>query len=210
MHSPIFGIEGFSERLRKFIKKQINNKDILEITKILKSLNKKKMTFFMMHGFPSECSADRIEFINMIFDIPEFILLEMHFTPLMKNAHTPLSFFKIKYNHDSRKFIEYIKKKLPIKAKKLIYPGKLEPLHVLDTILACGNRGVSSLIKDHGKKLLNYKLEKILYLSKKYHCCYNQISDEWPEKKFLPWGYIDFRSKNIDVYEEYLKLKKSL
>ncbi len=98
------GIDGFSERLRKAVKKNITNAEIIEkFVKIDQEKHSKiiVLRFYMICGYPSECDADYAEFDSLLKEISSALLytrfvIKLHIQPFNAMALTPLGWEEAK------------------------------------------------------------------------------------------------------------------
>ncbi len=94
----LVGIDGFSERLRKAVRKNITDSDIVEkFVKIDQEQHGKiiVLRFYMICGYPSETHLDYAEFDSLLHQISEAIqytkfAIEVHIQPFNPMALTPM------------------------------------------------------------------------------------------------------------------------
>jgi hypothetical protein len=210
MSQFVFGIEGMSERLRKLIWKPASGERLIELCKLLGDAGKKKITWFMMHSFPTEGAADREEFSRLQKDIPPTVSLEFHFAPFQKSPFTPLSYFHCEFNHESRDYIDWLKSEFRTEVTRMVYQGRKEAKHILDTTLSCGGRGIAQLLATVGHTLLSRTEEQLRYMFRAVGSDYDEIVREWPDTPYLPWGYVDFSVNKMAVEKGRDIIRKKL
>lgn len=102
------GIEGVSERLRKFINKPISNDDLVNCTIWLNN-NKKAVRWFLIAGLPTENQNDWECLKSNILKWKESTIkgiLELSFTAYCPDPATPLSYYGINKDYYDR-FLEF-------------------------------------------------------------------------------------------------------
>ena len=121
-HSTI-AIEAASEKLRKFINKNLNEEQILNAVKISRENGLKGLKIYSMIGIPNEKQADIDEFIRLaekLKSLNKGFNLEFSFSTFVPKPHTPLQWAKREDTKTLEKKQKYLEKelaKLGIKSK---------------------------------------------------------------------------------------------
>ena len=121
-HSTI-AIEAASERLRKFINKNLTEEQILNAVKIAKDNGLKGLKIYSMIGIPSETDEDIEEFVSLAKKIKnenKGFNIEFSFSTFVPKPQTPLQWSKredIKSLEKKQKFLEKELSKIGINSK---------------------------------------------------------------------------------------------
>ena len=121
-HSTI-AIEAASERLRRFINKNLKEEQILNAVKIAKENGLKGLKIYSMIGIPTETPADIDEFLRLgklIKDENKGFNIEFSFSTFVPKPHTPLQWSKredTKSLENKQKYLEKEFRKLGIASK---------------------------------------------------------------------------------------------
>ena len=113
-HSTI-AIEAASERLRKFINKNLKEEQILEAVKISADNGLKGLKIYSMIGLPTETEDDINEFIklaNKIKQIKKGFSIEFSFSTFVPKPQTPLQWAKRKETKVLEKKQKFLEKEL--------------------------------------------------------------------------------------------------
>ncbi len=157
-----FGLEGFSERLRKLVKKSVANADVVEAFRALADRGINNAKFYMIFGLPTEGEEDRREFLDLLYRIEDVYhdALRIHFTPFQPSPHTPLENVPFEYNHRSREFARelgtvYFQNRL----KKRIFGGGSESKALLDHLALSGGAEFAETLRvlSNNKRYLSGK-----------------------------------------------------
>ncbi len=96
------GVEGVSERLRKFIGKPISTSDLVKASAWL-CANGKSVRWFMLAGLPGETAADWQELKDTLTEWKNIChkgVLAVSFTAWQPEPATPMGILPVKNNHD--------------------------------------------------------------------------------------------------------------
>lgn len=121
-HSTI-AIEAASERLRRFINKNLKEEQILNAVKIAKENGLKGLKIYSMIGIPTETPVDIDEFLRLgklIKDENKGFNIEFSFSTFVPKPHTPLQWSKredTKTLENKQKYLEKEFRKLGIASK---------------------------------------------------------------------------------------------
>ena len=113
-HSTI-AIEAASERLRKFINKNLKEEQILNAVKISRENGLKGLKIYSMIGIPTETNSDIEEFITLAKKIKEQnkgFNIEFSFSTFVPKPHTPLQWSKREDTKSLEKKQNYLEKEL--------------------------------------------------------------------------------------------------
>ncbi|ACV24668.1 B12-binding domain-containing radical SAM protein [Methanocaldococcus fervens] len=112
--------EAGSERLREFIKKDINEGDIFNAIELAKKYNVEKVKLYFMVGIPTETDEDIEELITLTKKIKKEIRrVEISVNPMIPKPHT--DFEEEEFDLSSKKKIKYIEKALKKENIKVEY-----------------------------------------------------------------------------------------
>ena len=203
-HSTI-AIEAASERLRKFINKNLKEEQILSAVKISKENGLKGLKIYSMIGIPTETDEDINEFISLAKKIKEQnkgFNIEFSFSTFVPKPQTPLQWAKredTKTLEKKQKFLEKELSKLGISSK--FSSAKWD---YWQTVLSRSGKEITPLLIDvykNGGKIGAYKsalTNTDIDISKSTE---GFLLDET-----LPWDCIDYPKQQL--INEYNRLQK--
>lgn len=215
-----FGIEGLTPRLRKFMGKPISNEKIDEAFERAIIGKARKIQLYFIRGVFTETIEDWREWWDW-FE-PRLLKLESHhiavetqFTPLTRQAHTPLQWFAHPYNRDSERMAKlYLKKAQDRKKANLdslwyVTISRREASWLLDIIAGCGSRKTLNFLwAIHTGKLGNLKqdytigsgsgaVKDLLFYTGHDPDIFNSA---WDTEVVLPWSHI-----HVSQYDRMIK-----
>jgi hypothetical protein len=223
-HTFTFGIEGIVPRLRKILGKPIPQKMIREMLDRLYLGEARRLQLYFIRNVPSENYHDWLEWHEWWQQTDsEFrgqnINAEIQFTPLTKQAHTPLQYFNHEYNTDSEKFVNDLLKKFRSEDDKQHYltRSRLAKSWLIDNVTNCtGRNGVHFLWVLHKGGLKSIKsgfrsgagLVAASSLLNSIGINSSALLGEWPIDSVLPWSHI--QPMGEDGTKKRLKVARSL
>ena len=180
-------------RLRKKINKEIDDEVILNVVKDAFDLGFNLKLYFLV-GIPTETMDDMeklVEFMKKIASYKKDNEIRFSVNPLVPKPHTPLQWETYDLKDIKRK-MRYLKKEMRNYNIKLESPKN----GMIQYILSCGNRGVSSIIE----KSLTKKITL------------NEWKDHLPDYNLdskLPWDNIDVGISRKYLKREFEKIEES-
>ena len=205
-HSTI-AIEAASERLRKFINKNLRQEQILNAIQICRENGLKGLKIYSMIGIPSETDVDINEFINLAKTIKlqnKGFNIEFSFSTFVPKPHTPFQWTK---REDTRslerkqKFLEKELSKLGIQSK-----FSSPKWDYWQTVLSRSDESITPILVDvykNGGKIGAYKSAlKSLNIDIDKSINGFDFNDE------LPWDCIETNPSKQLLMNEYNRLSK--
>lgn len=202
-HSTI-AIEAASERLRRFINKNLKEEQILNAVRVARENGLKGLKIYSMIGIPTETQEDIEEFIRLGKKIKEEnkgFNIEFSFSSFVPKPHTPFQWAlreETKSLEKKQKFLEKEFAKLGISSK--FSSAKWD---YWQTVLSRGGTELASFLEEvylEGGKIGAYKAAlKKLNLSVKNSF---EIDEE------LPWDIIETEPRKELLKNEYARLLK--
>ena len=207
--SSTIAIEAGSERLRKFINKNLKEEQILNAVKISRENGLKGLKIYSMIGIPNETEDDISEFITLAKKIKEAnkgFNIEFSFSTFVPKPQTPLQWAKREDTKSLEKKQKYIEKELA----KIGIGSKFSSAKwdFWQTVLSRGDETITPLMievyKNGGKigayksavKSLGINIEKFI----------NGFNIE----ENLPWDIIDSNPRKELLINEFNRLRKYL
>ena len=205
-HSTI-AIEAASERLRKFINKNLKEEQILEAVRISRENGLKGLKIYSMIGIPAETEEDIKEFLVLAKKIKEQnkgFNIEFSFSTFVPKPQTPLQWAKREDTKSLEKKQKYLEKEL----SKLGISSKFSSpkWDYWQTVLSRSDERITpaliEIYKNGGKigayrnalKQLNIDLSKAV--------------EGYDFNDNLPWDFISTNPPKIQLINEYKRLTK--
>ena len=205
-HSTI-AIEAASERLRKFINKNLKEEQILNAVKISRENGLKGLKIYSMIGIPTENDNDIEEFIILAKKIKEQnkgFNIEFSFSTFVPKPHTPLQWSKREDTKSLEKKQKYLEKEL----SKLGISSKFSSpkWDYWQTVLSRSDEKITPALIEvyqNGGKIGAYKKAiKDLKIDIKKSIKGFDIDEE------LPWDCISINPSKEHLLNEYRRLEK--
>lgn len=205
-----FGIEGISHRLRRLIGKPITAEQIEEMVRRMIVGQAGHQQLYFIRGIPGESDADWDELENWLYDHAPIwrdvgLPTELQFTPLTKQAHTPLQYFAHPYNIwvEARviKLVDWARKTKKADPASNVYitASRRATSWARDCITNCTGRNGARLLWAMHKGAFN-KLSPDSYPGAgltEFHAIVREagidadvIFGDWPLDAVLPWSHI--------------------
>ncbi len=200
-------IEAASERLRKFINKNISEKQIFEAVKIIKENGLKGVKIYAMIGLPNETDEDIHEFILLAERLkkenPKFELT-FSFSSFVPKPHTPFQYCPREDTNTLEKKQKYLQKSLA----KLGIESKFSSIKwdYIQTLLSRSGEEITPLLIDvykNGGKLGAYK-----QALKKFKINTEPAISGYKTNETLPWEFIEFGTSKDMINSEFRRLNK--
>ena len=205
-HSTI-AIEAGSERLRKFINKNLKEEQILNAVKISRENGLKGLKIYSMIGIPSETDEDIKEFINLAKKIKnenKGFNIEFSFSTFVPKPQTPLQWTErenTKTLEKKQKFLEKELAKLGISSK--FSSAKWD---YWQTVLSRSGEEITPLLVEvykNGGKIGAYK-----QAVKKLNIDIHKSIEGYAFDEALPWDIIESYPPKQLLFNEYNRLSK--
>ena len=205
-HSTI-AIEAASERLRKFINKNLKEEQILKAVKISRENGLKGLKIYSMIGIPTETDEDIKEFLNLAQKIKQEnkgFNIEFSFSTFVPKPQTPLQWSKredTKTLEKKQKFLEKELSKLGISSK--FSSAKWD---YWQTVLSRSDKEITPLLVEvykNGGKIGAYK-QAVKTLGLDISKSVNGFDFE----EELPWDCIENYPPKEQLINEYKRLNK--
>lgn len=200
-------IEAASERLRKFINKNLTNKQIFDAVKLAKENGLKGIKIYSMIGIPSETDEDIREFITLAKELKKQnkgLEITFSFSSFVPKPQTPFQNCQrecTKSLEQKQKFIEKSLSKIGISSKFSSIKWDY-----WQTVLSRGDESLTPLlisVYKNGGKLGDYK--KAI---KELNLDISHTINGYPEKLPLPWNFIENFTTKSQLENEYKRLCK--
>lgn len=207
-HSTV-AIEAASERLRKFINKNLKEEQIVETVRTARENGLKGLKIYSMIGLPNETKEDIDEFMRLgklLKSENKGFELEFSFSTFVPKPHTPFERTK----REDTKSLEQKQKYLEKELRKLGTGAKFSSAKwdYWQTVLSRGDSRLTPLI------ILAYKkggtLGAYKSASKELNINPNDYTEEIPDSSPLPWDNIEILSDNEILKKEYQRLKNKI
>ena len=205
-HSTI-AIEAASERLRKFINKNINEEQILNAVKTARENGLKGLKIYSMLGLPTETEDDIKEFLNLAKKIKEQnkgFNIEFSFSTFVPKPQTPFQWSKREDTKTLEKKQKYLEKEL----SKLGVSSKFSSAKwdYWQTVLSRSDENITPMLIEvykSGAKIGAYKSAV-----KNLNIDITKSVDGFDFNEALPWDNIEsYPSKQL-LINEYNRLSK--
>ena len=200
-------IEAASDRLRKFINKNLKEKQILNAVKVSRENGLKGLKIYSMIGIPNETENDIWEFINLAKKIKEEnkgFNIEFSFSTFVPKPQTPFQWSK----REDTKSLEKKQKFLEKELGKIGIASKFSSIKwdFWQTILSRGDETLSEFMIEvyiNSGKLGAYKTA-----SKNTGLDISKFINERDFNDNLPWDCIENYSRKEHLINEYNRLSK--
>lgn len=191
-----FAPETPSERLKRIIKKNVKNSDIIEAAKIAAKKGWKKIKLYFMIGLPGERIEDIYEIIKFIKKIKKVSGLNINVTvsPLTPQPHTPFQWLRNMPPEILNDRVNLIRKNAPAQIKEFNFKQ-----YIIENILTRGNKDLSDVVYmawrngarfDQWREYFNFDFwDKAFRDTGSSWKIYYQMDFE--NMKELPWDHID-------------------
>ena len=207
-HSTI-AIEAASERLRKFINKNLKEEQILNAVKISRENGLKGLKIYSMIGIPNETEEDINEFINLAKKIKEEnkgFSIEFSFSTFVPKPHTPFQWVK----REDTKSLEKKQKSLESGLNKLGIKSKFSSAKwdYWQTVLSRSGSGIAEFMVEvykRGGKIGAYKSAL-----KKLNLDITKQIEGFGFDEELPWDCIEIEPDKLRLIKEFQRLEKML
>ena len=205
-HSTI-AIEAASERLRKFINKNINEEQILNAVKLARENGLSGLKIYSMIGIPTETENDIEEFINLSKKIKEEnkgFNVEFSFSTFVPKPHTPLQWSKREDTKSLEKKQKYLEKEL----SKLGMSSKFSSAKwdYWQTVLSRSDNSIAPMLVEvykNGGKIGAYK-----QAVKTLGVDITKSIDGYSFDEELPWDCVELYPPKQQLINEYNRLAK--
>jgi radical SAM family uncharacterized protein len=203
-----FGIETGSEKLRKFIGKDIKNDEIYNTVLTASELGWKLIKLYFMYGLPTEKDEDIdavVDLTKKIRRIKSNLKINITISPFVPKPHTPFQWVK-------QENIDVFRKKKKHLVSGIAGEVKLHDVEMslLEGIFARGDRRLGKLIYtvwqkgakfDHWKEQFNYGLWEQSFvecgIDKEFYL------RERSFEEILPWEHLNYGSTKETLYKRY-------
>ena len=205
-HSTI-AIEAASERLRKFINKNLSEKQILEAVNIAAKNGLKGLKIYSMIGIPTETEDDIKEFIFLAKKMKnenKGFNIEFSFSSFVPKPQTPFQWAK----RESTKSLEKKQKYLEKELSKLGISSKFSSIKwdYWQTVLSRSDEKISPLLVEvyrHGGKIGAYKSAL-----KELDIDITKCIEGFDFDEELPWDCIESNPPKSILMNEFKRLSK--
>jgi len=189
--------EAGSQRLRRVIKKGINNDDILEAMEMVAEQGIKQVKLYFMIGLPSETDEDIEEIINLSLNCKRLLdskhpgtRLTLNISPFVPKAGTPFQWLPMTQPSILNRRLSRLKKGLMPKGIKI--KAESPAWSQVQGVLARGGTELSKVLAD---------IEEISLSGWRKAAAKHDIDidfyahQRWDIKQKLPWDFIDSGTK---------------
>ena len=205
-HSTI-AIEAASERLRKFINKNLSEEQILNAVRISRENGLKGLKIYSMIGIPTETQDDIDEFLHLAKKIKEEnkgFEITFSFSTFVPKPQTPFQWSPREDSKSLEKKQKYLEKELA----KLGVPSKFSSVKwdYWQTVLSRGNENLTSLLIDvykNGGKSGAYKSAL-----KNLKIDISKSINGFDFEEELPWDLLEIYPLKMLLINEYNRLQK--
>lgn len=193
--------EAGSERLRRVINKNIEEKDILDAIKRALDFNWQRLKFYFMIGLPTETYEDLDEIVNLIEKVLDIskqmkkrVILHLSFSSFVPKPHTPFQWEKRIDDEEIEKRKDYLFDKLKrYRNVKLDFHNTFRAK--IETILSRGDKEVGKLIYNAFKQGQTFsawddKFDEDTWKELLNEFDYKKYINEIPIDQELPWEFI--------------------
>lgn len=205
-HSTI-AIEAASERLRKFINKNLKEEQILNAVKTAGGNGLKGLKIYSMLGIPTETEADISEFLSLAKKIKnenKGFNIEFSFSTFVPKPQTPFQWAK----REDTKSLEKKQKFLEKELSKIGVSSKFSSpkWDFWQTVLSRSGEDITPLLAEvynNGGKLGAYK-----NAAKKFNIDISKSIEGFSYEEELPWDCIESNPSKQLLKNEYIRLSK--
>lgn len=202
-----FAPEAGSQRLRKFINKDIDIEILLDSIKKAFELGYRKIKLYFMIGFPTETTEDLdgiVEFVHNILDLNKgaqrSIGINVSISNFVPKPHTPFQHYAMCNREELMTKQSYLKKYLRNKCIRVRFHDI--NLSLLEALFARGDRHLSQILYCAYIKGAKFDSWKDYFRFDIWHEVFDKLDidiDTYLSKKEsdekLPWGHIDAHAK---------------
>lgn len=207
-HSTI-AIEAASERLRKFLNKNLKEEQILKAVKIARENGLKGLKIYSMIGIPFEQDDDIKEFLNLAKKIKEQnkgFNIEFSFSSFVPKPQTPLQWAKREDTRSLEKKQKFLEKELA----KLGIASKFSSAKwdYWQTVLSRSDDRITPLLIEvykNGGKIGAYKSAL-----KKLNIDISKAIEGYQTDEELPWNFIQSNISKLHLKNEFKRISKYL
>lgn len=212
-HSSTIAMEAGSERLRKFINKNLSNEQISQSIKVASDNGLKSLKIYAMIGLPHESDEDISQMVDLVKDLQKqnrSISLTLSTTSFVPKAQTPFQWYGREDEKTLEKRHNYIKKNLHIAGIK--YRPTSIKWDEVQAVISRGDRRLSDLLI----KVYEYKATL-----GSWHRAWKELSEtkaipplEFFSKRFIPheetlaWDIIQHTVSKQQLLNEYYRLDR--
>ena len=208
-NTSTIAIEAASERVRRFINKNLNEEQIFNAIRVSRENGLKGLKIYCMIGIPNETEEDVLEFINLAKKIKlenKGFNITFSFSSFVPKPQTPLQWSKREDNLSLEKKQKFLEKELA----KIGYSSKFSSIKwdYWQTVLSRGDSSLTDfLIMVYQKKgkIGAYK-SSAKELGLDVSCFVNNIDFD----KNLPWDFIENYPPKQLLINEYNRLSKKI
>lgn len=205
-HSTI-AIEAASERLRKFINKNLKEEQILNKVKICRENGLKGLKIYSMIGIPTETDKDIDEFIELAKKLKaenKGFNIEFSFSTFVPKPNTPMQWAKREDTNSleaKQKYLEKEFNKLGISSK--FSSAKWD---FWQTVVSRGGTEISELLVEVYKK--GGKIGAYKSAAKELKIDTSKYTREYTKEEILPWDIIDIEPRKELLINELNRVSK--
>lgn len=187
--------EAGSERMRKLLRKGIDEEDVLNASQLASQHGIRKVKLYFMIGLPKESEEDVSAIVELSKQVKRFVpRVTVSINPLVPKPHTPLQWLPFGGKDDVKEGLASLKRKMSFLKKELLKAGISVSVGSVDefatqAILSRGGRKIGRAIAMNSFKFKDY----IDYLGR--------IDEEE-----LPWDFIDHSYSKKRLAKEYERL----
>ena len=205
-HSTI-AIEAASERLRRFINKNLKEDQILNAVKIARENGLKGLKIYSMIGIPTETEEDIQEFLRLgklIKEENKGFNIEFSFSTFVPKPQTPLQWCK----REDTKSLEKKQKFLEKELAKLGFQSKFSSIKwdYWQTVLSRGDETLSPFLIEVYKK--GGKIGAYKSALKELNLNISKFINGFDIEEPLPWDFIENYPPKHLLINEYKRLLK--
>ena len=203
-----FALESMSQTVRRFLNKDLDYQNFLDIIKIVIEKGWRRFKIYLMFGFPIENEIDdnikgMLEFADFVRSIDKRVVINFHLTPFIPKPNTPFQWIEFKNPKLLRKDFSRIRKTVRRKNIQIKWHD-IDMAH-LESILALADRDMGSSIYKAWKKgaIFDTWDDKFQYK------IWKPYIDKYI-KKDLPWKHLYFGYEEDFFKNENEKAKQLL
>ena len=207
-----FGVETGSDRLRKYIGKNICNDEILSTLKTAAELGWKQVKLYFMYGLPSEKYEDLEEIIRLVKrarSLSGSLRVNMTASPFVPKPHTAFQWVK---QEDTSALAQKLRM-LTARVPGRIRPHALE-MSLLEGVFARGDRRLGKVIRtarrkgcrfDHWKEKFRFDLWAESFSENGMDM--ESYTGERDYGEILPWDHLSTGRTKEQLYRRYEQAK---
>lgn len=207
--SLTFAPEAGTERLRRVIRKELQESEIRETLRLTHKHGWKSVKLYFMYGLPTETYDDLEGIAQLVRDMKKEtpgLALTLTLSPFVPKPHTPYQWHPQDRLETHREKLAYLRKRLPAQ----IRAHGLEQI-VLEGVLSRGDRRCSNLLEtawrmgarfDEWSERFNYGLWQRAFeetrLAPEFFCHRQRTEDE-----VLPWDHLQGGPDKRALWNDY-------